>query len=1015
MDDDTMIDKAVEVSIRLVDESKNDSERGVQYDCAKGEVGWGGSTYPVHHIFPQRTPALDVYTNVARELVNKGLMKGLNGVVLVCGQAACGKSYTTFGEPDDLGMVPRAIEAVFEEVIRSEQAGSKDIYTVKASFIEICATHAVDLTTGQQLDPDLHNMKETVAWTDDDALEVIDLGLGNKSKDGYTSVFRLSVTREWLHEDVCNMQCAILDFVDCAPYTEGADDDISLLFDCAAKASADDPSLQQAMRSSLLTRILQPVLTSGSTRCSLCICLNPSQPSTIVPCLNFSRNMSSIVNYLKPNITSTALSQKDIEAFAARQEEARKHGEDEAEDALPKGWEAAVTEDGRTYYIDHLSQSTSWDDPRKKKATPKQHQGKKGVYLQGSDRDFKSELVPEGVLPEVAVVVSDGQKADVVVKSATVSEPPAETVGVPSATKHINQQPTHQQPVPGLLTVNFSPAPRQKSLESGQDEDATDAEIANLMNEYQAVLEEAEKCSENHNSLKTILAQTLEELEYERNKVQMEGQKSDASELATLHLEHAAEKEELQRVISSLRQEVEELREVSMRHDDEGNPALEALKVENNVLKNELNRAKEKERQQASSVNELQVLKRQLEEQLAAIEVLSIKHEQENNALRTALRDKTEETVSLESKMNSLSSSLAAYEEQSRRHCEIVDDHVRREKELSERCDKLAEGILANQANTQQLNEIVAQLKPIRDREGNDLLDPPACVMYLITSEKIAQDSCKASEEAAKVEEQLRRTAEKKLQEIKDEHEQNLVQLKEAYTKNHKDILQWFCTKQHNMIKQLHNEYSQEVSNYKTMYEAAQNKIKSLETVREAEVQQLSTPTTVGRFDKRVVGITSASVTSAKRPAQGLGTPGSVLSARSSRSRSVGDPGVRTKSPQQVPSKGPPSTSPSASTGMSRSHSSTAKVPQRASSPMQRRAPSPFGDVTTTPTPFSGRPRVPPPSQQRAAARSPSGTGQVSYDLDRWRAELSALEGRLNSSDAMRNTDSYGGVPPYSL
>ena len=30
---------------------------------------------------------------------------------------------------------------------------------------------------------------------------------------------------------------------------------------------------------------------------------------------------------------------------------------------LPEGWEECITEDGRTYYVDHINETTSWERP----------------------------------------------------------------------------------------------------------------------------------------------------------------------------------------------------------------------------------------------------------------------------------------------------------------------------------------------------------------------------------------------------------------------------------------------------------------------------------------------------------------------------------------------------------------------------------------------------------------------------------------------------------------------------
>lgn len=36
---------------------------------------------------------------------------------------------------------------------------------------------------------------------------------------------------------------------------------------------------------------------------------------------------------------------------------------------LPFGWEAKQTVDGRTYFVNHLAETTTWDDPRQQRAS----------------------------------------------------------------------------------------------------------------------------------------------------------------------------------------------------------------------------------------------------------------------------------------------------------------------------------------------------------------------------------------------------------------------------------------------------------------------------------------------------------------------------------------------------------------------------------------------------------------------------------------------------------------------
>ena len=35
------------------------------------------------------------------------------------------------------------------------------------------------------------------------------------------------------------------------------------------------------------------------------------------------------------------------------------------EDPLPEGWEARRTKDGRAFYVDHNTRTTTWEDPRR--------------------------------------------------------------------------------------------------------------------------------------------------------------------------------------------------------------------------------------------------------------------------------------------------------------------------------------------------------------------------------------------------------------------------------------------------------------------------------------------------------------------------------------------------------------------------------------------------------------------------------------------------------------------------
>ena len=214
------------------------------------------------------------------------------------------------------------------------------------------------------------------------------------------------------------------------------------------------------------------------------------------------------------------------------------------------------------------------------------------------------------------------------------------------------------------------------------------------------------------------------------------------------------------------------------------------------------------------------------------------------------------------------------------------------------------------------------------------------------------------------------------------------------------------------------------------MYETSQSKLKMVSEQRESPLRTRATWETerqsavqapqqrdvrgggfADRGEKRGTPLTGR---------RGVGTPMSApATQRAARSRSVGDTGSKPRQPQRL------HTSPSPSPAVSVRSLSSQNQPY----PAGRRTASPGSPNTrrmpheappAQPTPFSSRgtpTSTRNPSMQTrgvsgggsagagggASARSTSGLPQqVTYDLDRWRAELSLLEGRLNSDHVCR-------------
>ena len=68
---------------------------------------------------------------------------------------------------------------------------------------------------------------------------------------------------------------------------------------------------------------------------------------------------------------------------------------------LPEGWEECVTEDGRTYYVDHINEATSWERPALPGSSQPQFQIPSAqAYPTGGGEDL-SQLSPEEQLRRV--------------------------------------------------------------------------------------------------------------------------------------------------------------------------------------------------------------------------------------------------------------------------------------------------------------------------------------------------------------------------------------------------------------------------------------------------------------------------------------------------------------------------------------------------------------------------------------------------------------------------------------
>ncbi|RKP14663.1 P-loop containing nucleoside triphosphate hydrolase protein, partial [Piptocephalis cylindrospora] len=98
-------------------------------------------TYDV--AFSEESTQEDVFSEVVTPLMNQ-FFDGYNATILAYGQTSSGKTHTMgTGDPngneayEDLGIVPRAVESIFQRIAQLKAQGNHDRFTVRVSYLEI--------------------------------------------------------------------------------------------------------------------------------------------------------------------------------------------------------------------------------------------------------------------------------------------------------------------------------------------------------------------------------------------------------------------------------------------------------------------------------------------------------------------------------------------------------------------------------------------------------------------------------------------------------------------------------------------------------------------------------------------------------------------------------------------------------------------------------------------------------------------------------------------------------------
>ncbi|XP_014667202.1 PREDICTED: kinesin-like protein KIF22 [Priapulus caudatus] len=96
--------------------------------------------YSFSRVFHPESTQASVYETAIKPLV-ANITNGQNASVLAYGQTGAGKTYTMMGSPDNVGIVPRSLQTIFQLI--EKQPSAK--FTVKVSYLEIYQEKVHDL------------------------------------------------------------------------------------------------------------------------------------------------------------------------------------------------------------------------------------------------------------------------------------------------------------------------------------------------------------------------------------------------------------------------------------------------------------------------------------------------------------------------------------------------------------------------------------------------------------------------------------------------------------------------------------------------------------------------------------------------------------------------------------------------------------------------------------------------------------------------------------------------------
>ncbi|XP_065840301.1 uncharacterized protein [Oscarella lobularis] len=339
------MDVNIKVAVRVRPPTKREASE-IFWETDGPMIAQKGATtkYAFDHVFSGDTSNVEVYEKSAQGIV-LSVLKGFNGTVFAYGQTASGKTHTMMGEKGNEGVVPLAMQEVFNYI---DQCSGRE-FLLRASYIEIYNEVIKDLLNPENKKLKIHenaqrevyiaDCTEEILLSREMALDLIQRGehnrhfgetnMNERSSRSHT-IFTL-VVESRLVDKRDSMSGAVnvakLNLVDLAGserasqtgaegsrLKEGGFINKSLLFlgNVIQKLSEGDQGGYLSFRESKLTRILQTSL-GGNARTGIICTVTPSSLDETHGTLRFASRAKTIKN--KPEVNQVLSDQALLKLY----------------------------------------------------------------------------------------------------------------------------------------------------------------------------------------------------------------------------------------------------------------------------------------------------------------------------------------------------------------------------------------------------------------------------------------------------------------------------------------------------------------------------------------------------------------------------------------------------------------------------------------------------------------------------------------------------------------------------